>query len=42
MDSGFAREVRPLTREWVEGKRYIPGLMASVLLSKVGDGTVVM
>ena len=42
MDSPFAREVRPLTKEWVEGKRYIPGLMASVLLSKVGDGTVVI
>ena len=42
MDCAFARELRPLTREWVEQKRYIPGLMASVLLSKVGDGTVVM
>ncbi|KAL9124831.1 MAG: hypothetical protein Q9217_005883 [Psora testacea] len=41
MDCLFAKELRPLTREWVEQKRYIPGLMASVLLSKVGDGTVV-
>ncbi|KAL9101257.1 MAG: hypothetical protein Q9163_003455 [Psora crenata] len=39
LDCAFARELRPLTREWVEQKRYIPGLMASVLLSKIGDGT---
>lgn len=42
MDCAFAREVRPLTKEWVEQKRYIPGLMASVLLSKIGDGTVLI
>ena len=38
MDCAFARELRPLTKEWVERKRFIPGLMASVLLRRVGDG----
>ena len=42
MESAFAIQVRPLIREWVEGRKYIPGLMASILLSKIDDGTVVM
>lgn len=41
-ESAFALEVRPLIRQWVEGRGYIPGLMASILLSKIDDGTVVM
>lgn len=42
MESAFAGQVRPLIREWVEGRKYIPGLMASILLSKIDDGTVIM
>ncbi|KAL2042419.1 hypothetical protein N7G274_004911 [Stereocaulon virgatum] len=38
MESGFGRKVRPFVREWVEARGYIPGLMASVLLSKVEEG----
>ena len=41
-DSAFALQIRPLVRQWVEGRRYIPGLMAGIILSKVEDGTVVM
>ena len=41
-ESAFALEVRPLIKQWVEGRGYIPGLMASILLSKIDDGTVVM
>lgn len=41
-DSAFALQIRPLIKQWVEGKRYIPGLMAGIILSKVEDGTVVM
>lgn len=41
-ESAFALQVRPLIRQWVEGRGYIPGLMASILLSKIDDGTVVM
>ena len=41
-ESAFGLAVRPLVRQWVEGRGYIPGLMASVLLSKVEEGTVVM
>lgn len=41
-DSAFGMEVRPLVRQWVEGRKYIPGLMASILLGKIEDGTVVM
>ena len=37
MESAFARELRPLTQEWVERKRFIPGLMASVLLKRVEE-----
>lgn len=40
--SEFGRQIRPLVKEWVEGRRYIPGLMAGILLGKVEDGTVVM
>ncbi|KAL6715186.1 coiled-coil domain-containing protein mad1 [Lecanora helva] len=42
MESAFAGQVRPLIREWVEGRKFIPGLMASILLMKVEEGTVVM
>ena len=42
MESPFAGQVRPLIREWVEGRKFIPGLMASILLMKVEEGTVVM
>lgn len=41
-DSAFALQIRPLIRQWVEGRRYIPGLMAGIILSKVEDGTLVM
>lgn len=41
-ESAFGEEVRPLVRQWVEGRKYIPGLMASILLGKIEDGTVVM
>lgn len=41
-DSAFAMQIRPLIRQWVEGRRYIPGLMAGIILSKVEDGTLVM
>lgn len=41
-DSAFALQIRPLIKQWVEGKRYIPGLMAGIILSKVEDGTVIM
>lgn len=41
-DSAFALQIRPLIRQWVEGKRYIPGLMAGIIMSKVEDGTLVM
>ncbi len=41
-ESAFGMEVRPLVRQWVEGRKYIPGLMASILLGKIEDGTVVM
>ncbi len=41
-DSAFAVQIRPLIRQWVEGRRYIPGLMAGIILSKVEDGTLVM
>ena len=37
MESAFARELRPLTEEWVERKRFIPGLMASVLLKRAEE-----
>lgn len=40
--SRFGAEIRPLVKQWVEGRRYIPGLMASILLGKVEEGTVVM
>ena len=39
-DSPFAREVRPYYREWVERQKFIPGLMASVLLGKIDGGTI--
>ena len=41
-DTAFALQIRPLIRQWVEGRRYIPGLMAGIILSKVEDGTLVM
>ena len=41
-DSAFALQIRPLIKQWVEGRRYIPALMASIILSKVEDGTLVM
>ncbi len=41
-ESAFGMEVRPLIRQWVEGRKFIPGLMASILLGKIEDGTVVM
>ena len=41
-DSAFALQIRPLIRQWVEGRRYIPGLMAGIIHSKVEDGTLVM
>ena len=41
-DSAFALQIRPLIRQWVEEKRYIPGLMAGVILSKVEDGTLAL
>lgn len=41
-ESAFAMQVRPLIKQWLEGRGYIPGLMASILLSKIDDGTVVM
>ena len=41
-DSAFAVQIRPLIRQWVEGRRYIPGLMAGIIHSKVEDGTLVM
>lgn len=41
-DSAFALQIRPLIRQWVEGRRYIPGLMAGIILSKVEDGTLAM
>ncbi|KAG8528204.1 uncharacterized protein KY384_007121 [Bacidia gigantensis] len=42
MDSPFAREIMDFRAEWMEKKGYIPGLMASVLLRKVEDGSVVL
>lgn len=39
-DSAFALQIRPLIKQWVEGRRYIPGLMAGIILSKVEDGTL--
>ena len=42
MNTPFARGLRPLTEEWVGRKKYIPGLMAQVLLDKVEDGTVIL
>ena len=42
MESPFASQVRPLIREWVERRKFIPGLMASILLTKVEEGTVNM
>ena len=41
-DSAFASQIRPLIRQWVEGRRYIPGLMAGIIHSKVEDGTLIM
>ena len=41
-ESAFAVQIRPLIRQWVEGRRYIPGLMAGVILSKVEDGTLTL
>ena len=41
-DSAFALQIRPQIRQWVEGKRYIPGLMAGIIMNKVEDGTLVM
>lgn len=41
-DSAFALQIRPLIRQWVEGRRHIPGLMAGIIHSKVEDGTLVM
>ena len=41
-DSAFAVKIRPLIRQWVEGRRYIPGLMAGIIMSKVEDGTLVL
>ena len=41
-DSAFALQIRPLIKQWVEGRRYIPGLMAGIIMSKVEDGTLVM
>ena len=41
-DSAFAVQIRPLIRQWVEGRRYIPGLMAGIIHSKAEDGTLVM
>lgn len=42
VESAFGREVGPLVRVWVEGRKCIPGLMASILLGKLEDGTVVL
>lgn len=39
-DSAFALQIRPLIKQWVEGRRYIPGLMAGIIHSKVEDGTL--
>ena len=41
-DSAFAVKIRPVIRQWVEGRRYIPGLMAGIIMSKVEDGTLVL
>ena len=41
-DSAFAVKIRPLIGQWVEGRRYIPGLMAGIIMSKVEDGTLVL
>ena len=41
-DSAFAVKIRPLIRQWVEGRRYIPGLMAGIIMSKVEDGTLIL
>lgn len=40
MESVFGGEVRPMVREWVQGRGDIPGFMASVLLMKKGDVAV--
>lgn len=39
-ESAFGLYVRPLVREWVERRGCVPGLMASILLSRVEEGTV--
>lgn len=41
-DSAFALQIRPLIKHWVEGRRYIPGLMAGIIMSKVEDGTLTL
>ena len=38
-ESEFGLYVRPLVREWVERRGCVPGLMASILLSRVEEGT---
>ena len=37
-DSSFGREISGSVRVWVERKRCIPGLMASIMLSRLGGG----
>ncbi len=39
-ESPFGLYVRPMVREWVERRGCVPGLMASILLSRVEEGTV--
>ena len=39
-ESAFGLYVRPMVREWVERRGCVPGLMASILLSRVEEGTV--
>ena len=39
-ESEFGLYVRPMVREWVERRGCVPGLMASILLSRVEEGTV--
>jgi len=37
VESEFARRIRPLVKRWVEGRGYIPGLMAGILMERVGE-----
>lgn len=39
-ESSFGLYVRPMVREWVERRGCVPGLMASILMSRVEEGTV--